>query len=67
MIEDNKYCSEVIELVMTKEDNDDFKNSTKCWVCDNGYVDNDVKIRDHCHITEKYRGFTHRDRISILS
>ena len=36
MIEDNKYCSEVIELVMTKEDNDDFKNSTKCWVCDNG-------------------------------
>ena len=67
MIEDNNYCSEVIELVMTKEDNDDFKNSTKCWVCDNGYVDNDVKIRDHFHITGKYRGFTHRDRISILS
>ena len=25
------------ELVMTKGDNDNFKNSTKCWICDNGY------------------------------
>ena len=50
-------CRDVIrkhfnkELVMTKEDNEDFKNSTKCWICDNDYVDNDVKLRDHCHIT----------------
>ena len=44
---------------MTKEDNEDFKNSTKCWIYDNDYVDNDV--RDHCHITEKYKGFIHRD------
>ena len=36
------------ELVMTKEDNEDFKISTKCWICDNDYVDNDVKVRDHC-------------------
>ena len=67
MIEKSKYCSEVMkkhfnkELVMTKEDNEDFKNSTKCWICDNDYVDNDVKVRDHCHITGKYRGSAHRD------
>ena len=67
MIEESKYCSEVMkkhfnkELVMTKEDNEDFKNSTKCWICDNDYVDNDVKVRDNCHITGKYRGSTHRD------
>ena len=67
MIEESKYCSEVMkkhfnkELVMTKEDNEDFKNSTKCWICDNDYVDNDVKVRDHCHITGKYRGSAHRD------
>ena len=24
-----------IELVITKEDNEDFKNSTKCWICAN--------------------------------
>ena len=35
---------------MTKENNEDFKNSTKCWVCDNDYVDNDVKVRYHYHI-----------------
>ena len=39
---------------MNKEDKEDFKNSTKCGVCRNDYVDNDVKIRDHCHITGKY-------------
>ena len=32
---------------MTKECNEDFKNSTKCWICDNGYVDNDASVRDH--------------------
>ena len=41
------------ELVMTKEDNENFKNSSKCWICDNDCVDNDVKVRDHCHIIRK--------------
>ena len=39
---------------MTKEDNEDFKNSTKCWISDNDYADNDVEVRDHCHITLSY-------------
>ena len=46
---------------MTREDNEDFENSTKCWICDNDYNDGDVKVRDHCHITGKYRSFAHRD------
>ena len=51
MIEESKYCSDVKkiyfnkELVMNKEDNDDFRNSTNCWICDNAYVDNDVKSK----------------------
>ena len=67
MIKESKYCSEVMkkhfkkELVMTKEDNRDFKNSTKCWICDNDYIDNDIKLRDHCHITGKYRCSAHGD------
>ena len=40
---------------------EDFKNSMNCWICDN--VDGDVKLRDHCHIIEKYRGSAHRDCI----
>ena len=46
---------------MTKDDNDDFENSTKYWICDNDYNHGDVKVRDHCHITEKYRDSVHRD------
>ena len=48
------------ELVMTKQDNENFKNSTKCGICDNDYIGNDVKVRDHCHNTGKYRGCAHR-------
>ena len=47
---------------MTKEDNEDFKNSIKCGICDNDYVDNDVKVADHCYITGNYRGSAHRNR-----
>ena len=32
---------------MTKENNEDFE--TKCWICNNDYVDTDVKVRYHCH------------------
>ena len=46
---------------MTKKDNEDFENSTKCRICDNVYFDGDVKVRDLSHITGKYRGPAQRD------
>ena len=46
---------------MTKKDNEDFENSTRRLICHNDYIDGDVKIRGHCHITGKYRGSAHRD------
>ena len=67
MIKESNYCSDVMkrhfnkELFMTKEKNKDFETSTKCWICDNDYIDNDGKVRDYCHITGKYRGSAHRD------
>ena len=67
MIEESKYCNELMqrrfkkELTMTKEDNEHFKNSVKSWIWDNDYIDTDVKTSDHCHITGKYRGSAHRD------
>ena len=47
MIEGSKYCGNVLknhfnkELLMTKEDDEDFENSTNCWIYDNTYVDGD--------------------------
>ena len=29
-----------------------------CWICDK-FIDYDDKVRDHCHITGKYRGAAH--------
>ena len=36
---------------MTKEDIKNFKKSSEYSICDIEYVDNDVKVRYHCHIT----------------
>ena len=60
MVEEDKFFSDVMkkhfnkELAMIKKDGEDFKNSTKCWICDNAYVDGDVKVRDNCHVTGKH-------------
>ena len=67
MIKESKYCSKVMKkhfnkkLVMNKEDNKDFKKFTKSWICDNDYIDIDVNVKHHCHITGKHRGSAHRD------
>ena len=59
MIEESKYCSDVMkkhfnkELVMNKKDNEDFQNSTTCRICDNDSIDNDFEERNHCRITGK--------------
>ena len=59
-IEEINYCSDVMKnnfnknIVMNKKDNENFENSTKCWICDNYYIGGDVKVGDHCRITGKY-------------
>ena len=67
MIKERKYCSQVMEkhfskeTAMTREYNKDLENSTKCRISNSDYVYNDVKVRDHCHITRKYGGSANRD------
>ena len=46
---------------MTKGDNENLKNCTKFWICDNDYIGNDVKVTDLCHITGKYKNSANRD------
>ena len=48
MIEESKYCPDIRnkikkELVMTKKHDEDFENSTKSWIFDNVYADDDLK------------------------
>ena len=46
---------------MTKENYKDFDNSTKCWICKKAFEEGEVKVKDHNHITGKYRGSTHQE------
>ena len=67
MVEESKCCSEVMkkhsnkEIIVTKKDVKDFEYSTKCWICENVFVDSDVKVTYHCRITGKYRDSAHID------
>ena len=48
---------------MTSENELDFQNSTTCYICEKEYSDEESEtnypVRDHCHITGKYRGSAH--------
>ena len=44
---------------MSAEEEERFQLSNNCWICDKLFDDGDNKVRDHCHITGKYRGSAH--------
>ena len=53
MIEESKYRTDMMnkhfnkELVMTKEDKEDFQNCTNYWIFDNVCLEVFVKVRAH--------------------
>ena len=65
MFKEVKNCQKVIKdhfnkpLVMTTRDECNFINATSCYICNKEYGKNEERVRDHCHITGKYRGFAH--------
>ena len=67
MLEEVEYCKGVIKkrfnkpLVMTENDEMCFKLMDKCHICDKEYSDKDVRVRDHCHTTGKFRGSAHQE------
>ena len=44
---------------MTAEENKQFQESEVCWLCEEFLDDDDDKVRDHDHLTGKYRGSAH--------
>ena len=41
---------------MSKEEEHLFQQSNSCWICERLIDNADKKVRDHCHVTEKFRG-----------
>ena len=44
-------------MIFGEKEADDFNNATDCWIC-RGELGPD-KVRDHCHLTGRYRGAAH--------
>ena len=67
MLEEVKYCKKVMKkefnkpLRMTKDDEEKFQKAEECHICIKKYTDKDIRVRDHCHITGKYRGSAHQE------
>ena len=48
------------DLILSAEEEEKRHLSNTCWICDKLFDVGDDKVRDHCHITGKYRGAAHR-------
>ena len=67
MFDEVKKCQKIIRenfnkpLQMTKEDEEAFRKATHCHICEKKYNSKDDEpVRDHCHVTGKYRGSAHQ-------
>ena len=66
MFEEVKNCQSIIRdnfnkpLKMNNEDEKSFQEATHCHICEKKYRVDDVPVRDHCHVTGKYRGSAHQ-------
>ena len=58
--EDIKIITNIPEkkIIFGKKEKEGFDKETKCWICNEEFND-DVKVRDHCHFTGRYRGAAH--------
>ena len=65
ILKEYKYLKKVINkhfnkiLIMSEEEEHSFQQSNSCSICKK-LIDNDEeKVRDHCHVTGKFRGAAH--------
>ena len=48
------------KMVFTKEDEKQFNKASDCWICGEE-LNNQDRVRDHCHYTGRYRGAAHNN------
>ena len=44
---------------MTEKKEHLFQQSNRCWICKKVIDNDEKKVRDHCHMTGKFRGAAH--------
>ncbi|XP_043266555.1 uncharacterized protein [Venturia canescens] len=56
----NSYLTNIVPMKpLTSDEKIQFRNATKCHICEKPFDSADVKHRDHCHFTGNYRGAAH--------
>ena len=46
-------------LIMSGKDEEQFQSIKICWIWEKLIDDDNEKVRDHCHVTGKFRGAAH--------
>ena len=52
------FKNTMTDIIMTKIDEENYRNNNICRFCEEN-IESD-KVRDHCHLTSKYRGPAHK-------
>jgi hypothetical protein len=47
------------EIVMSKNNENNFRYSEQCYICNGEFTKSNYKVKDHCHRTGEYRGAAH--------
>jgi hypothetical protein len=50
-----------VDMILSDEDKKSFNESGQCYLCEEAFIKNNPKVRDHDHLTGKYRGAAHQD------
>ena len=53
----NKHFNK--KLMMSEEEEHLFQQNKNCWICKRHIDHDEEKVRDHCHVTGKFRGAAH--------
>ena len=53
----NKHFNK--SFIMSEEEEHLFQQSNSFWICRKLIDDDEEKVRDHCHVTGKFRGAAH--------
>ena len=66
ILKEYKYCKKIRNkhfnknLIMSEKEEHLFQESSSFWICSKLIDHDDEKVRDHCHVTGKFRGAAHR-------
>ena len=67
MLEEVDYCEKTKNehfnqpMDLTNKDEENFQAATKSHICKKDFSEEDKRVRDHCHVTGKYRGVAHNE------